>query len=467
MINNKINITVWNSCSDSASVFFSKSRIYFICLLLFQSIKVMSCTPTGPNIIVNGNFSQGNYGFTTAYIYTNVQNGLYSNNYYAVGSDILYYHSGAAGHMYDHTVGNASGSYLMCNGASSANTIVWSQTVAVTPNTDYVFSMWDANWSSLTTGNFAVFKILVNGVSIGADTCVHPNFIWKQVLKTWNSQSNTSATISIVDLELNGYGNDFAIDDIGFQSCGLPPAARLTCSDTAFCEGYSCVNFYDLSLNNPAGWKWYFPDAFPDTSTLPNPDNVCYTHAGSYSVTLITNNSAGADTLTLNNYITVYPEPPAPVISQINDTLLQCRSDSAYASYQWYDDSTLVPGATDTLLSIHHSGNYNVQVSTAKGCKIAVGINVILTGGKNLSEPWGVIIFPNPAAEFLTIQMPLLHADEAARVTITNLLGEIILEGKGKLSGKANINVEALPAGIYFLQIKSKYGEALARFVKQ
>src|SRR5438132_9899182 len=95
-------------------------------LLFFVAYSAFSnCIPSGPNLIINGDFSQGDTGFTSAYTYTNVQNGLYPAAYYAVGADVLFYHSGAAGHMYDHTFGNTSGSYFMANGSAVANTSFW------------------------------------------------------------------------------------------------------------------------------------------------------------------------------------------------------------------------------------------------------------------------------------------------------------------------------------------------------
>ncbi len=64
------------------------------------------------------------------------------------------------------------------------------------------------------------------------------------------------------------------------------------------------VYFIDRSLNSATSWQWFFPGGTPTSSILQNP-TVTYDSLGIFSVTLITANSNGSDTLFLENYITV------------------------------------------------------------------------------------------------------------------------------------------------------------------
>ncbi len=59
-----------------------------------------------------------------------------------------------------------------------------------------------------------------------------------------------------------------------------------------------CVDFTDKSTNTPISWKWTFQGGNPATSSQQNPSNICFTKAGIYTITLISSNSAGADTIT-------------------------------------------------------------------------------------------------------------------------------------------------------------------------
>jgi hypothetical protein len=119
------------------------------------------------------------------------------------------------------------------------------------------------------------------------------------------------------------------------------------------------------------------------------------------------------------------------------------------------------------LLVATHSGNYNVQVSNADSCKIAVGINVILTDIESLSHNDEIVIFPNPATDELSIQTELIHPDETMQVSVLNMLGELLQEEKLKRNREAKINIKTLPAGIYFLQIKSEKESTVKKFIKE
>ena len=90
----------------------------------------------------------------------------------------------------------------------------------------------------------------------------------------------------------------------------IPPVADFTADNTTIYEGDS-VNFTDLSSNNPDAWDWTFAGGTPGTSTVKNP-TVTYNTAGTYTVTLTATNSAGSDTETKVDYITVQPpgQPP-------------------------------------------------------------------------------------------------------------------------------------------------------------
>jgi PKD repeat protein len=70
------------------------------------------------------------------------------------------------------------------------------------------------------------------------------------------------------------------------------------------------VHFTDQSTNSPTSWSWSFEGGTPSTSTAQNP-TVTYNTPGTYDVSLTATNSAGSDSETKLNYITVTaPQPP-------------------------------------------------------------------------------------------------------------------------------------------------------------
>jgi PKD repeat protein len=78
----------------------------------------------------------------------------------------------------------------------------------------------------------------------------------------------------------------------------IPPVSNFVANFTTTCTGI--VSFTDQTQNNPTSWVWYFGNG--DSSTVQNP-TYTYSTAGVFTVTLITTNQYGTDTLIRTNYI--------------------------------------------------------------------------------------------------------------------------------------------------------------------
>jgi hypothetical protein len=64
------------------------------------------------------------------------------------------------------------------------------------------------------------------------------------------------------------------------------------------------VTFSDISTNTPTSWNWSFGDG--TFSTVNDPEKT-YASTGNFTVNLTTANAAGTNTITKNDYITVFP----------------------------------------------------------------------------------------------------------------------------------------------------------------
>ncbi len=200
---------------------------------------------TGINLIGNGDFEQGSAGFTSSYT---LNTNLWGEATYYVGSNAQNYHSNFQGAT-DHTTGN--GNYMIINGATSPGTVVWSQTITVTPYTDYAFSTWV---TSVCMSPWAQLQFSNNGQQLGnvftAPSTYGQTNTWELFYIVWNSGANTQATISIINQNTAGGGNDFGLDDISFfqlTNCGITDTIQVLVrhfEDTAICS-------YDLPFS------WY------------------------------------------------------------------------------------------------------------------------------------------------------------------------------------------------------------------
>ena len=170
-------------------------------------------------LVINGDFENGNTGFTSGYTYVaaTTANGLQPSGTYTINNTPNFNHTNFWGA--DHTKGNGEGKFMLVNGTTGP--IVWQQTVTVLPNTVYYFSAYATSLNNLTP--YANLRFNVNGSQVGTSTGALPTKAsnnnpgtWVRFYGTWNSGSNTSATIQIVDLENSATGNDFGLDDISF-----------------------------------------------------------------------------------------------------------------------------------------------------------------------------------------------------------------------------------------------------------
>lgn len=165
------------------------------------------------NLVVNGDFSQGNHYFHSGY---RISNNLHPEGTFQVGGNPGKFH----GHFKGQGRGGYTDQFLIVNGSPQANVSVWCQKIKVKPQTHYNFSAWIA---SLVTTNPARLHFSINGQVLGTNiNAPYRLYAWKKFQTIWFSGPQTMATICIVNLSTIRGGNDFGLDDIRFTNC-IPP----------------------------------------------------------------------------------------------------------------------------------------------------------------------------------------------------------------------------------------------------
>jgi hypothetical protein len=166
-------------------------------------------SPTGPELIVNGDFSQEAEGFETDYTWSS---GDMVGGECALGHTAAeVYRYGGTQDLHDHTSG--TGLMFCVNASITANTVVWQETVQVEQQRSYLLRGWGATW---LLSNPAQLRFEVNGELVGMLNLPDAP-TWTLFSEQWNSGTATTATIRIIDTRLQGYGDDFALDDLSFR----------------------------------------------------------------------------------------------------------------------------------------------------------------------------------------------------------------------------------------------------------
>jgi PKD repeat protein len=161
------------------------------------------------------------------------------------------------------------------------------------------------------------------------------------------------------------------------------PIANFSIPQGTACQNTS-VQYSDQSQNTPTSWQWSFPGGNPSSSTQQNP-NIQYSLPGTYSVTLITGNAAGYDTIIKSNFITIHPSPIASISAGGSTNLCQGQfvvlsaNQQPGQSYQWRRNGTDIPGALNDTYQTGLAGNYDCLVSTTCGNQLSNLISVSTT----------------------------------------------------------------------------------------
>ncbi|MEM9839212.1 MAG: hypothetical protein AAF830_08665 [Pseudomonadota bacterium] len=174
---------------------------------------LMGSSAMAANLVVNGDFEAGNTGFGSEFTF-NTSN--FAAGEYGIVTNPRAW-NGNFRIFGDHTTGTSN--MMIINGSQGTDDVVWSQTIAVTQNTDYDFSLWVQSAFSGSSDN----QVRINGVDVGdvfADSFLDD---WTFVTRQWNSGSATSAFIEIINLATGFGGNDFAFDDISFVGGSTAP----------------------------------------------------------------------------------------------------------------------------------------------------------------------------------------------------------------------------------------------------
>lgn len=396
---------------------------------------IVSSGGNGSSVIVNGDFEQGDTGFSSDYV--NPTSNPMPEGTYIVASNPNPYH--AAFYGTDHTSG--SGNFMTINGSPNPGDQVWCQTVSVTPNTDYAFSTWI---TTVAVGNPALLQFTINGVPLGS-TINAPiaQYQWDQFYATWNSGSATSAVICIENLNTNLGGNDFGLDDIEFATLCVDadtvtvvvnpvPAPNLGPDDT-ICPGAS------LTLDAGAGFATY------DWSTTANTQTINVTNGGTYSVSVTDSlGCPGADTVAITGGGT-----PISISSTVTDVLcygdstggVQASVSGGYPAYTYNWDN----GDTTNTLSNVAAGNYALTVTDDIGCTDTASATV---GGPAAA----VSLATNTVTDVTCFGL----SDGAATVTVAGGVGSYVYTWN---SGGSNADsITGLQAGNYSVTVADANG---------
>ncbi len=319
-----------------------------------------------------------------------------------------------------------------------------------------------------------------------------------------------------------------------YSQPGVVPTAYFSTFSNTICVG-STLGFTDASSNSPTSWAWTFTGGSPSSSTIKNPSitytaagvyvvsivatnsvgastpyttavtvintptsvptntGTCAGQAANLFVTTNASNvvwqggqtglsAAFAPTVTTVYSYTVFSGgcsnsgtatmtvgalPPTPTITTAGNIL----TSSSAASYQWYLNGSIIPGATAQTYNTGLTGDgfYSVWTGNGTGCEnSSTAIYITVTSVTELSVFQALEVSPNPAKDYIYISFNSSY-DKELSFTLTNTLGQTVKNGtiKPVQGQKTIISLDGISEGSYILHLNSSGSDAKYKFIKQ
>ena len=316
------------------------------------------------NLVTNGDFENGNTGFTSEYAFNpNTNTGGLSQGSYNLDVVYPFNWSGANCPSIDGTT------MMVVNAAVVPNVNVYCTDVIVSPNTEYIVTA-----DLLTINNPPpIFQFSVNGLLLGNIINGLPQCNSNQFFEIWDSGPSTTATICIVNQSTAAGGNDFAIDNVSFtELCRVEKEFEVT------------LEIYDVTVNDPADidcdnpfvdiiatsspiqgqqYQW----STNDGDILADPTNSTITALSPGTYDLIVTDQNGC---TMEESVTIGGSLEVPIFNIIGPFVLDCDNPSIFLetditgtnlAYTW-----ILPDGTEVntpTLDATNPGLYNLTIT--------------------------------------------------------------------------------------------------------
>lgn len=351
---------------------------------------ITSNSNTNQNLIFNPGFELGNIGFISDYNYKSVLPTRDRRAYGITTSPILFDDL-----FIDAPDHSGTGNMMVVDGSevNAGNDKVWSQSIPVLTNTNYTFKYWV---QTAATPSPAVLETHVNGSPINGTapastyTCPVTAGNWQQVTYTWNSGSNTTATITIYNRNTAGVGNDFALDDFEFYSsttCSLTKTVTVTVNDptpkpTVTTPVTYCQNATATALTaTGSNLLWYTTIDGIGSTTAPIP-STANNNSTTFYVTQNLENVCGesAKESIVVNVIATTPKPT------VTTPITYCQNATATAltaigtNLLWYTSIDGPGSTTAPIPSTANNGTTSYYVSqSSESCGVSAREKIDVT----------------------------------------------------------------------------------------
>ena len=317
---------------------------------------------------------------------------------------------------------------------SSATTVCKGNTITLTASTGFAYYQWYNNgivipgittisYTATVSGNYTVTGTTAAGCTSPASLPVPLNIMTSApipVITTANPNiclGNSATLTSSTALAYQWYLNGVAINNANNQTYFTTTQGNYSVSitDTNGCKSNTsqsitvnilsipsapsisangnttiCSNGNVTLSSTPANaYQWYLNGTLITGATS---QTLNVSAAGYYSVQVFNFNNCSATSSSfaiksVSSRLPVITASGATTFCSGNTVTLTASADSGYTLYQWYNNGTLIIGATGNTFSVNTSGAYTVIAFTIAGCASIASLTTIVTVNNAPSIP--------------------------------------------------------------------------------
>lgn len=192
----------------------------WFCAFVF-ALFASSASADSINLITNGDFSLGNTGFSSDYLY--VEDGPSPDDLWPAG---VYGVDNSTSGRHSLWVSNGdTGNVLLVNGRTDAVSSVWRQSVSLDAGHAYSWTTWAANLCCLAgviPGDGPTLQFFLNGLLLGSFVTDGPG-VWQASQQLFTAASTALAVLEIRNTTTTYHGNDFALDNLSLTDVTEAP----------------------------------------------------------------------------------------------------------------------------------------------------------------------------------------------------------------------------------------------------
>ncbi|MDQ2770890.1 MAG: T9SS type A sorting domain-containing protein [Bacteroidota bacterium] len=192
---------------------------------------------------------------------------------------------------------------------------------------------------------------------------------------------------------------------------------------------------------------------------------------GTYTITNTVSTGGACGGASSTATVTINALPAPPTLSVVYNGSTTTLTSSAATGNQFYLNGTAIAGATGQTYVVSGTpaqyGSYTVTTTSAQGCASLPSTAVVVTATAKQLAAATLQLYPNPTPGGL-LTVALTGAHQSVQLTVLNAVGQVVYRGTlAAAATQQQLDLSALPSGVYLLRAVMAEGSVSRRFVRE